>query len=159
MRNMNTVSFLTKLLTFATVLHVYLIVVKEHATVKREYQQALYVNRDTCSDPIKRLQYGRFHSCEAVDEMLAVSSLVLTAMDRAFLRFFNAIKTGTLNDLNHMGMLCLTLSLVMCAMAYATSTLYKMWAYHSLQKKYGSTKQPASSPKDNHVAIKMYKND
>lgn len=158
---MHTFSVLTKLLTFATILHVYLIILKEYASVRKEHREALYVHADTCSDPVKRMKYGRFHSCDDVDEMLAVSSLVLTAMDRAFLRFFNALKHGTIQDLNHMGMLVLTLSLVAVALSYAVSTAYKIWAYHSLQRKYGETMKQRKTTEqgEKHIAIKMYKHD
>ena len=151
-------SILTKMLMFATMLHIYLIILKEHAIVRQEYDEAAFVHSDTCSDPLKRMKYGRFHSCDKVTETLAVSSLWLTAMDRAFLRFFTALKNGTINDLNHMGMLVLTLSLVACAASYVVSSLYKVWAYHSLQRKYGDKKTPETAF-DKHVAIKMYKYD
>jgi len=152
-------SLLAKLLTFATVLHVYLIVLKEHANILQEYEEASFVHSDTCSDPIKRMKYGRFHSCDNVNEILAVRNLWLTAMDRAFVRFFTALKNGTIHDLNHMGMLVLTLSLVACAASYVATCAYKLWAYHSLQKKYGERTRDDQTTKDKHIAIKMYKYD
>lgn len=149
---------MTKLLMFATLLHVYLIVLKEYDKIRREYKEAQFVHIDTCSDPIRRMKYGRFHNCDDVNETLAVTSLVLTAMDRAFLRFFTALKTRTLDDLNHMGMLVLTLSLVACVASYVASNLYRMWAYHSVQRKYGERRAHADDDEQKHIAIRVSPN-